>query len=612
MSIDFAEIKKISCLEVARRLGMDIKNGKVRCFLPGHTDRNPSCYIYPERWKCPVCDIGGDQVDMVERFNDVSKAEAAEWLQREFGLNHQMKQKHDDSGVFEREHIYPGGQLKKVAYRKRDGKKEMPWYSFVDGKWIKKRPAGVPPLYPSAPTLPDCFFLVEGEKDVDTWKRLGKAAVSLPDGSSSRWYPEYTDTFKNKSVFIIQDNDVPGKKYAKRMAETLHDIAASVKILDLSTVWPNIPEHGDTTDLIEHFGDADGVKMILELAMNSEEWQPEPTKSVFDEFGFYSIPDLTEDEKRPPEFIVDGMIPCGMTFLSGAPKIRKSFFALQMAAAVATGQPFLGLNTTKCDVAYLDLEGSKSRVSFRAERMTTKIPRNVFITNSITERLANGLVDKLRDLHKQRPSIRLIIIDTYSRARGSYRAGSANAYDSDVALLEPIQRMALEENIAVMFVHHDKKGAGFATDSFERLSGTMGISGSSDAVLNLVADGKRFDGKATLEYTPRDAKGGEKKLVFDERFNEWQEVIETPVDIRGNPVCDWLVSCDLQKRKEGQFFSYEDAFRFSYNCQTDSPGERIREQLEKHKDELFLQFGIGVQLGVQSNGKRGIRAINLL
>ena len=195
---------------------------------------------------------------------------------------------------------------------------------------------------------------------------------------------------------------------------------------------------------------------------------------VFSSFGFYSVPDLTEEERRPPEFIIDGMIPCGLTFLSGAPKIRKSFMALQMATAVATGQPFLGHDTRKCDVAYLDLEGSKSRISFRAERMSTKIPRNVFVTNSITERLADGLVDKLRQLHRERPSIRFIIVDTFSRARGNVRVSGANAYDADVSLLEPVQRMALEENIAVLFVHHDKKGAGLASDSFERLSGTMG------------------------------------------------------------------------------------------------------------------------------------------
>lgn len=188
--------------------------------------------------------------------------------------------------------------------------------------------------------------------------------------------------------------------------------------------------------------------------------------------------------------------------------------ALQMASAVATGTPFLGHSTTKCDVAYLDLEGSKSRISFRSAKMSTQIPSNVFVTNSITERLADGLVNKLRQLHRARPSIRLIIVDTYSRARGSYKAPGANAYDADIMLLEPVQRMALEENIALLFVHHDKKGAGLALDSFERLSGTMGISGSCDCVINLVADGKRFDGKASMEFTPRDAKGGEMSLVL--------------------------------------------------------------------------------------------------
>lgn len=335
-------------------------------------------------------------------------------------------------------------------------------------------------------------------------------------------------------------------------------------------------------------------------------------RDAFADFGFYTIPGLTDEEKKPPEFIVSGMIPCGMTFISGAPKIRKSFFALQMAVAVATGSRFLGHDTIKCDVAYLDLEGSKSRASSRAERMSIAIPGNVFITNSITERLADSLVDKLRSLHQQRPDIRLIIIDTYSRARGAYKSFGANAYDADVALLEPVQRMALLENIAVVFVHHDKKGAAFASDSFERLSGTMGISGSADSVLNLVAEGKRFDGKATLEYTPRDAKGGEKKLSFDELSGEWQEVVELPIDLRGNPVCNWIIENAPDKGLSGEFYPYDDVFRYAYHCYTDSAGDKIRMTVMEHRAALFSQFGIGIQTGVKSHGKRGIRLINLL
>ena len=332
---------------------------------------------------------------------------------------------------------------------------------------------------------------------------------------------------------------------------------------------------------------------------------------VFSSFGFYSVPDLTEAERQPPDFIIDGMLPVGMTFLSGAPKLRKSFFALQLAVAVATGGKFFGRKTKQCDVVYLDLEGSKSRVSTRAANMTVPIPRNVYITNSVEKKLADGLADQIQKLHQQRPEIRLVIIDTYSHARGNYRGGSANAYDQDVAFLEPVQRMALDENIALLFVHHDKKGAGFLSDSFERLSGTMGISGSADCVMNLVAEGKRFEGRATLEVTPRDAPGCEMKLIFDNSFGEWQEIPDATTDLLSNPLCNWIVSNKPEPRKEGQFISYEQIYSDVYHSWTEKPGDTIREQLAKVKNDLFSGFGIGVQIGVQSHGKRGIRLINL-
>lgn len=620
MSISFEELKKEDCRIVARRLGLELnRQDKVRCFLHAG-DKNPSLQVYTDGWKCFGCGEYGDAVDLVARYRGISKGAAAQWIADTMGIPQPIaptpkKSSSPDRGKFEREHIYPGGQLKHVVYRKADGGKSAPWRHLENGKWANDRPKDlfpVPPLYYRRDTLPSSVFLVEGEKDVDRLEKNQKAAISLPDGKDSKWYSEYQPFFSGRNIYIIQDNDEPGKQYAQRMAATLQEIAASVHVLDLTKVWPELPTKGDISDLLDYMGDDAGILALLQLAQDAPKWEPEKEPDVFDSFGFYSVPDLTDEERRPPEFIIDGIIPCGMTFLSGAPKIRKTFMALQMAISVASGQPFLGHNTTKCDVAYLDLEGSKSRVSFRTDRMTMKIPRNVYITNTITERLADGLVDKLQQLHRARPSIRLIIIDTYSRARGTYKSFGVNAYDADVALLEPVQRMALDENIAVLFIHHDKKGAGFMSDSFERLSGTMGISGSADCVINLVADGKRFDGKATMEYTPRDAKGGEIKLAFDERFGEWQELIEEKPDLRGNPICNWIIQNAPERQKEGKTFSYNDVFKFSYGCYFDNPGNKVREQIEAHKDELFLQFGIGVQIGVRSHGERGIRIINLL
>lgn len=338
---------------------------------------------------------------------------------------------------------------------------------------------------------------------------------------------------------------------------------------------------------------------------------PADEADVFQEFGFYSVPDLTEDERKPPEFIIEGMIPVGMTFLAGAPKIRKSFFALQLAIAVATGNSFFGYTTHRCDVAYFDLEGSKSRISSRTDRMSVQIPKNVYITNQTALKLSDGLTERIRTLHRQKPGIRLYIIDTYSRARGSFRAGGANAYDADVAFLEPVQRMAIEENIAILFVHHDSKGAGLRSDPFERLSGSMGISGSADCVMNLITEGKRFDGKANLEFTPRDAKGGEMKLEFNPITLEWMQTIEAPVDINGNPVCRWIMEHVPDRHKEGEFHSYDEVYRGAYHIDNEKPGDKVIEQIRLHRQELFELYNIGVQTGVQSNSRRGIRIINL-
>lgn len=328
-------------------------------------------------------------------------------------------------------------------------------------------------------------------------------------------------------------------------------------------------------------------------------------------FRFYTLPSLTEEERQPPDFLVDGMIPVGLTFLSGAPKTRKSFLALQLAAAVSTGSAFLGFPTKRCSVVYFDLEGSKSRISYRAERMRIAIPNSVLISNTIPSKLADGLVEDIHDLVTQNPEIRLVIIDTYSRARGQYRAGGANAYDADVALLEPLQRFAIKAKIAVVCIHHDRKGAGFAIDSFERLSGTMGISGSADCVMNLIASGKRFDGKANLEYTPRDAKGGELRISFDEGAGEWRNDGEINRNPLCNPVCQFLIANAPEQKKEGIFIPYDEMYQKAFHRFSENPGQAIRAALTEAAEPLFSVHRLGIQQGVQSHGRRGIRVINL-
>ena len=170
------------------------------------------------------------------------------------------------------------------------------------------------------------------------------------------------------------------------------------------------------------------------------------------------------------------MIPeVGITMLCGKPKTRKSFLALQMAIAVASGKDFFGYHVKQSSVALLDLEGSKSRISTRTLNMTTPIPRNVYVTNKVKERIADGsLIDNIQVLHQQRPDLGLIIVDTYGKARGNPKSNGQNAYDADVELFSPLTDMVMAEKFSLMFVHHENKSK-FNSDDFDSISGSTGI-----------------------------------------------------------------------------------------------------------------------------------------
>lgn len=136
-------------------------------------------------------------------------------------------------------------------------------------------------------------------------------------------------------------------------------------------------------------------------------------------------------------------------------------------------------------------------------------------------------------------------------------------------------------------------------DSFERINGTMGISGSADSVLNLISEGKRFEGTATLEYNPRDVKGGEMKLAFNDYSRRWEQELSPP-DIRGNPIIRFCIDNAPKPGLEGLFFDYSFVHRTACHCDDPSPGDKIRAAIKENGVALYKDYGIGVQLGVQS------------
>ena len=240
-----------------------------------------------------------------------------------------------------------------------------------------------------------------------------------------------------------------------------------------------------------------------------------PQKPAFQPIEAYSAKDLREKKIKAAPVVVDGLLPAGLSVLAGAPKRGKSWLALALAIAVATGGTFLERKTKQGKVLYLDLESGEFRAQSRLSKLIPGAwPEALFISHRADLLGDKGLLlDQIREWLDRNPDTRLVIVDTVGRVSGRGRPGE-DAYNSDTRTYGPLQALALERGIAILGVHHYKKGVEDGDDWFEKISGSMGLTGACDTVLALT--GKRDDPDCILKSSSRDFEGiGDMVLRFD-------------------------------------------------------------------------------------------------
>jgi len=180
--------------------------------------------------------------------------------------------------------------LAKARFRTADGKKDFRWIK-TDGSQksgFKMTHSGCPHrLYVRGDleTASRCF-VVEGEKDADTLFTLTRTpTVSAENGATKggdaggKWLAEYTQQLEGKDVYILWDNDPKtdpktdpaGLNFAKIEAQALEGHAARLFMLDITEVWPDCPEKGDITDMVEILGAKETADRLRILIQNTPE-----------------------------------------------------------------------------------------------------------------------------------------------------------------------------------------------------------------------------------------------------------------------------------------------------------------------------------------------------
>ncbi len=259
--------------------------------------------------------------------------------------------------------------------------------------------------------------------------------------------------------------------------------------------------------------------------------QESGNKNKFPKLEIITGDNIFFSEDVPINWVIENILPEGMTILAALPKIGKSWLALQIAIAVENALEVLGFKVKKGRSLYCAYEDNRKRIKRRFKtkgvKAEDKRPDFIFKSCSLTE----GLEDQIEDWIKTTPGAQLVVIDTYAKTLPkSNKRNFKERYEIDSQNLSGLQRIALDYNIAILIIHHTTKGK--LDDTFNEISGSVGIQAIADTLWVISSDRKK--GKdPILEITGRDIE---------------QEAYQIGLDVN----CQWLNKGRPGENKESE------------------------------------------------------------
>ena len=305
-------------------------------------------------------------------------------------------------------------------------------------------------------------------------------------------------------------------------------------------------------------------------------------------------PTRRDMNREPKSFCVETLIPKGVCILGGAPKVGKSWLALDLCIRVAKGDPLWDLPTRKGTTLYLALEDGIDDLQDRAYMLTDDIPADAHFAVT-AEKLNSGLCDQIVSFVTEHPDTVLVVIDTFQVVRGkSSRAGYAGEYVE----IRKLKELADRFGMTILLVHHLRKQGD--SDPLNRISGSSALTGATDGVYVLTQK-DRGGNDADLICAGRRIRKREMQLRFEN--GNW----ELLADSLGAP--DHSLPEELQKlvafvRAVGMYSGGNAEFAERYNsfAGADTDAKHLKQLMQQRADDLE-QHGVKY-LNWRSNGQR--------
>lgn len=254
---------------------------------------------------------------------------------------------------------------------------------------------------------------------------------------------------------------------------------------------------------------------------DGEQWQAlGAAEAIAPPLKVWSADDLLTADFPEPVWAIPDLLPVGLAILAGKPKAGKSWLALQIAQAVASGGRALGYTVQRGPALYLALEDPPRRLQARMKAQGWPAGADA---DFLTLGEFADLVGNLRGEGGERLALqiaqrcyRLVVIDTLSRAV----CGDQNDAEAMTAALTPIHETAHEQEAAILVIDHHRKGFGADADAISDILGSTAKGAMVDTAWGLYRE--RGKSGATLQIVGRDVEERTVALHFDPLTASWQ------------------------------------------------------------------------------------------
>jgi DNA polymerase I-like protein with 3'-5' exonuclease and polymerase domains len=403
-----------------------------------------------------------------------------------------------------RDHL--GAPHTKVEKRiSRDGRKQYPQSFWVNGAWVRKKPANwfkIPYRLPEmlaalAKNTRIDVFIPEGEKDAETLAARGLIATTSSEGATnpkskkgSNWTAELNKWFAGvQRAFILEDNDEPGRNFAREKAGALASIVPDIRIV----AFPDVPETEDVSYWLEHGHNKGELLARCESA---------PPYGAEHELEFLHAGEV---KMEAIDWLWAGRFALGkLGILAGLPDEGKSSLLCYIAARL-TNPKLAWPNDEGCASKY----GTVLLLTCEDSPADTLVPRlaaadanlgRIEIIQMVHDRdVKDGRerrrmfslvedLDLLRRKIEKLGDVVAIELDPVTAYLGTGKNGVDSFRDTDVrAVLGPLVQLAGEMRIAIIAIMHFNKKID-VTNALLRISNSLAFGGVARHVFAITKD----------------------------------------------------------------------------------------------------------------------------